>query len=318
MNIIDKLVEKIISTKNPTVIGLDPDILNIPKCYKTPKEDLNAFEAVAEIIFDYNKDIIDTVCDIVPAVKPQTAFYEKYGSFGIKALEKTISYAKKQGLIVIEDAKRNDIGNTAKAYADAHLGLVDTLDGCVPSLINADFLTVTPFLGSDSIAPFIDTCIKNNKGVFILVKTSNKCSVEIQDAVNGEGFKVSEYLANCVSDLSKASIGEHGYSPICAVVGATFPNDAFKLRNIMKTNYFLVPGYGVQGGNARDVMPCFDNKGLGAIINSSRGILYGCMTDIERNHCSKSEYLSSVRHATLKMRDDIYKKLKCTYKDLAY
>lgn len=176
MKIVDRLIENTIKTKNPSVIGLDPDIRKIPACYKSNRTKNNSFEAVADVIYEFNCDIIDTVSPLVPAIKPQMAFYEKYGSYGVAAFEKTVAYAKSKGLVVIEDAKRNDIGNTAQAYADGHLGAVELLDGtCVPSF-DSDFLTVTPFLGSESLRPFIDVCVKSNKGIFVLVKTSNTSS----------------------------------------------------------------------------------------------------------------------------------------------
>ena len=173
MSIVDKLIEKTIETKNPTVVGLDPDISKMPACYKENSDNTNPMVAVTDVIYKFNCDIIDTVSELVPAVKPQMAFYEKYGSYGVAAFEKTVAYAKSKGLVVIEDAKRNDIGNTAKAYADGHLGVVETLEGSYTSVFDVDFLTVTPFLGSESLNPFIDVCKKNNKGIFVLFKTSN-------------------------------------------------------------------------------------------------------------------------------------------------
>lgn len=171
MNAVDILIDNIVRTKNPSVIGLDPDIGKIPVCYKGEAKYENAFEAIAEVIYNFNRDLIDVVAELAPAVKPQMAFYEKYGSWGVTAFEKTVAYAKKKGLVVIEDAKRNDIGNTAKAYADGHLGRVELLDGNYAPAFNSDFLTVTPFLGSESLYPFIDACIKYEKGIFVLVKT---------------------------------------------------------------------------------------------------------------------------------------------------
>ena len=238
------------------------------------------------------------------------AFYEKYGSCGVAAFEKTVRYAKSKGLIVVEDAKRNDIGNTAKAYADGHIGEVELLDGTSAPSFGADFLTVTPFLGSESLHPFIDVCIKNNKGVFVLVKTSNTSSGEIQDVVTEDGLTISQSIAKYVSEQADAFVGEYGYSSIGAVVGATYPEEAILLRKMMPRSYFLVPGYGAQGGGAKDILPCFNEDGLGAIVNSSRGILYTHMSDEERAQCSRREYLASVRAATLKMQEDVYGTLK--------
>ena len=318
MNVVDKLIENTIRTKNPSVIGLDPDIGKIPACYKVNAKSSNPFEAVANVIYEFNRDVIDTVADLVPAVKPQMAFYEKYGSYGVAAFEKTVAYAKSKGLVVIEDAKRNDIGNTAGAYADGHLGCVELLDGsCTPSF-DADFLTVTPFLGSESLHPFIEVCKKNSKGIFVLVKTSNTSSGEIQDVVVSDGMTISQSIAKYVSEQADAFTGEHGYSSIGAVVGATYPEEAVSLRKLMPKSYFLVPGYGAQGGSAKDIIPCFNEDGLGAIVNSSRGILYTHMTNEERAQCSRQEYLLSVRTATLQMQEDIYSILQHKYPEMVY
>lgn len=318
MNIVDKLIENTIRTKNPSVIGLDPDIGKIPACYKVNVKGTNPFEAVADVIYEFNHDIIDTVSELVPAVKPQMAFYEKYGSYGVAALEKTVAYAKAKGLVVIEDAKRNDIGNTAKAYADGHLGCVELLDGSHIPSIDADFLTVTPFLGSESLKPFIDVCVKNNRGIFVLVKTSNVSSGEIQDVVTSNGITISQCIAKYVSEQADSLTGKHGYSSIGAVVGATYPGEALSLRKLMPRSYFLVPGYGAQGGGAKDILPCFNEDGLGAIVNSSRGILYTHMSDEERAKCSREEYLVSVKEATLQMQKDIYSALKNEYGKMRY
>ncbi len=318
MNIVDKLIEKTIETKNPTVVGLVPDISKIPACYKTNNNNANTLSAVAEVIYKFNCDIIDTVAELVPAVKPQMAFYEKYGSYGVAAFEKTVAYAKSKGLVVIEDAKRNDIGNTAKAYADGHLGVVETLDGSYISAIDVDFLTITPFLGSESLDPFVDVCKKNNKGIFVLVKTSNTSSGEIQDVITKDGITISQSIAKYVAEHSESFVGKYGYSSIGVVVGATYPEEAVILRKMMPKSYFLVPGYGVQGGSAEDIVPCFNLDGFGAIINSSRGILYTHMSDEERNSCTKEQYLNSVKNAVIKMQKDIYNTLKQIFSEIAY
>ncbi len=318
MNIVDKLIERTVKTKNPTVVGLDPDINKIPAYCKGDLKSKNPFEAVAGVIYNFNRDIIDTVWDIVPAVKPQIAFYEKYGSYGVAAFEKTIKYAKSKGLVVVADAKRNDIGNTAAAYADGYIGKVELLDGTFVPAIDADFLTVTPFLGSESLRPFYDTCLKHNKGIFVLVKTSNVGSGEIQNVITAEGLTVSQSIAKAVSAQSGLFCGRYGYSPIGAVVGATYPKEAVTLRQMMPKSYFLVPGYGAQGGGAEDILPCFNEDGLGAIVNSSRGILYTHMSEEERQKCSREEYLQSVRKATLDMRANIYEALKKEYPNMIY
>ena len=318
MNVVDKLIENTIRTKNPSVIGLDPDIGKIPACYKVNAKSNNPFEAVANVIYEFNRDVIDTVADLVPAVKPQMAFYEKYGSCGVAAFEKTVAYAKSKGLVVIEDAKRNDIGNTAGAYANGHLGCVELLDGSTTPSIDADFLTVTPFLGSESLHPFIEVCKKNNKGIFVLVKTSNTSSGEIQDIVTSNGMTISQSIAKYVSEQADTFTGEYGYSSIGAVVGATYPEEAVSLRRLMQRSYFLVPGYGAQGGGPKDIIPCFNEDGLGAVVNSSRGILYTHMTDAQRATCSREEYLLSVREATKRMQSDIYSTLQTEYPMMIY
>ncbi len=318
MNIVDKLIYNTIKTKNPSVIGLDPDIGKIPDCYKTNCGSKHPFEAVADVIYTFNRDIIDTVAELVPAVKPQIAFYEKYGSYGVAAFEKTVSYAKSKGLVVIADAKRNDIGNTAKAYADGHLGCVELLDGSYRPSFDSDFLTVTPFLGSESLQPFIDTCAKNNKGVFVLVKTSNTSSGEIQNIITSDGLTVSQSIAEYVSRQADTFTGEYGYSPIGAVVGATYPEEAALLRKIMPKSYFLVPGYGAQGGKAKDILPCFNPDGLGAVVNSSRGILYSHTNEKDRVLCSREEYLQRVYDAAVFMQAEIYEILKRNCPDIKY
>lgn len=318
MNIVDRLIENTIKTKNPSVIGLDPDIRKIPVCYKTNAKCKEGFEAVADVIYEFNCDIIDAVAELIPAVKPQMAFYEKYGSYGVFAFEKTIKYAKSKGLVIIEDAKRNDIGNTARAYADGHLGMVELLDGSFVNSIGSDFLTVTPFLGSDSLQPFIDVCIKNNKGIFVLVKTSNKSSTEIQDVLTPKDITISQSIAKYVSEQADMVIGKYGYSSIGAVVGATYPEDAIILRNLMPRSYFLVPGYGAQGGSSKDILPCFNSDGLGAVVNSSRAILYTHTSGETMGKCSRQEYLNNVRTATIKMQEDIYSVLKHHCENMVY
>lgn len=310
MNAVDRLIEKTLEKKNPAVIGLDPDIEKIPACYKAVKNQDSSFAAVAEAILNFNIDVIDSVAPFVPAIKPQMAFYEKYGSWGVRAFEKTVVYAKDKGLVVIEDAKRNDIGNTARAYADGHLGEVALIDGTSAASLDADFLTVTPYLGSESLQPFIDNCVRYEKGIFVLVKTSNSSAGELQDAVTAKGRTVSLSVADFVAEKALLCVGDYGYSSIGAVVGATYPEEAAVLRKAMPKSYFLVPGYGAQGGRACDVLPSFNQDGLGAVVNSSRGILYSHMSDSQRQICTRAEYIENVRTATATMRADIYDALK--------
>ncbi len=319
MNIADLLTERIIKTKNPAVVGLDPDLRKLPACYKkTQHTNKNPLFAAAQAIFEFNRDIIDTVSPFVPAVKPQIAFYEKYGSYGVAAFEKTVAYAKSKGLVVITDGKRNDIGNTAKAYADAHLGTVEVLDGTRVVAFDADFLTVTPFLGSESIEPFVSVCKDNNKGIFVLVKTSNSSSGEIQDIITKSGLTVSQGIAKYVDEKAQSFVGERGYSSIGAVVGATYPEEAEVLRKLMPRSYFLVPGYGAQGGTAQDILSCFNTDGLGAVVNSSRGILYNHICDEQREICTKEDYLFGVKTAVIDMQQEIYTALKNKYPKMVY
>ena len=210
------------------------------------------------------------------------------------------------------------LGIQIQAYADGHLGCVELLDGSRTPSIDSDFLTVTPFLGSESLHPFIDVCVKNSKGLFVLVKTSNTSSGEIQDVVASDGMTISQSIAKYVSEQADTFTGEHGYSSIGAVVGATYPEEAVSLRKLMPKSYFLVPGYGAQGGGAKDILPCFNEYGLGAIVNSSRGILYTHMTNEERAQCTRQEYLLSVKTATLQMQKDIYSVLKNEYRQMTY
>lgn len=285
--VIDKMIDQIKLKKNPCIVGIDPEWSKLPDCYKSRTS------SAAEVILQWAMDVIDSIADIVVAIKPQIAFFEVYGFEGIKVFQQIIQYAHEKGLLVIDDSKRNDIGNTAKAYAYAHLSKEGP--------INADFLTVSPFLGTDSLQPFVDVAIRNGKGLFIWIKTSNPSSSEISDATNDNNQKISHWLANYIDTLGKNYLGRYGYSPIGAVVGATFPEEATRLRELMKHNFFLVPGYGAQGGNVKDIVSCFQDDGLGAIINSSRGILYHYLK-IDGYDNTRTMYLDIVRMQALEMR----------------
>ena len=308
-NSADKLIVNINNKKNPSVIGLDPFLEHIPDFLKN-KYKGNSFEVARDIIIEFNKAIIDAVADIAPAVKPQIAFYEKYGSNGIIAFEETIKYARKQGLFVIGDCKRNDIGSTAEAYAQAYLGKVTIADNSQESTVNVDSLTVTPYLGSDGIEPFVKICKTHNKGIFVLVKTSNPSAGEFQDQEIKNGNKLYEQVAEYVNITGAKLIGEKGYSSVGAVVGATYPKEAKKLRNMMPKTIFLVPGYGAQGGGAEDTVPCFNDDGHGAIVNSSRGILYAYKNKKYNKQFNEKQFIQAARQAAIDMRDDITKVLK--------
>lgn len=294
----DILIDKIIEKKNPTVAGLDPKLDYIPEEILKKSFDKygETFEGAADAIFNFNKELIDALCDIVPAVKPQSAYYEMYGIEGIKCLKKTIDYSKEKGLYVILDAKRGDIGATSEAYANAYLGKTKLGETTVPAF-DADSLTVNPYLGTDGIQPFVDRAVENNKSIFVLVKTSNQSSGELQDLVC-DGKPIYEHMAELVKKWSVGSIGSHGYSNIGVVVGATYPEQAERIRAIIPHTYFLVPGYGAQGGKAKDIAKSFNNDGLGAIVNASRSI----MCAYKKNGGSVGD---AARKEAIRMRDDI-------------
>lgn len=269
---INKLTEKIKMTHAPIVVGLDPMLNYIPKHIQEAafKECGETLEGAAEAIWQFNKKIVDATHDLIPAVKPQIAMYEQFGIPGLMAFKKTVDYCKEKDLVVIGDIKRGDIGSTSAAYAAGHIGKVQ-VGSREYAGFDEDFVTVNPYLGSDGVNPFIDVCKKEKKGLFILVKTSNPSSGEFQDQlVNGRplyelvGEKVAEWGQECMGDT---------YSYIGAVVGATYPEMGKILRRIMPKAYILVPGYGAQGGQGKDLVHFFNEDGLGAIVNSSRGII---------------------------------------------
>ena len=304
-NAADRLLERVEKLQNPSVIGLDPVVISLPCCYLSVAQQLTGSEAVGKAFAVWGRDVIDAVWDIVPAVKPQMAFYEAYGAAGVRAFEQTVAYAKARGLIVIEDAKRGDIGNTARAYADGHLGQVAGIGEESFSSYDVDFLTVSPFLGSDSLQPLIDTALQYGKGIFVLVKTSNPGADDVQGACCNDGRTVSEMLADLVAAAGACAVGGYGYAPIGAVVGATRPADAVALRKRMPHSLLLIPGYGAQGGDAAGAVAALDNRGLGGLVNSSRRVLYQHLTDELRNSCTREEYRQRVRAAAIAMRDDL-------------
>lgn len=288
MNFADKLVKKIKQT-SPICVGLDPRYDQIPQKIRDDAPTPGA------AFYEFNKEIIDAVYDLIPAVKIQIAFYEMLGLDGMAAFSRTIEYAKSKGLIVIADAKRNDIGSTAEAYAHAYLDKVGDF--------SVDALTVTPYLGYDGIKPFLENCQKNDKGIFILVKTSNKSSGDIQDRkVDEENVPIYELMGQLVDSWGSDLIGEEGYSPIGAVVGATYPEEAQRLRELMPDNFFLVPGYGAQGATAKDVKPCFKADGSGAIVNNSRGIIFAYET---LKGFDEYTFAEAARAATLQMKKEL-------------
>lgn len=302
--IVNKLIEQAIKCKNHTVVGLDPRIDYVPAYIREEamSKHKNYSEGVAEAFYLYNKELIDSIYDIVPAVKPQIAFYEQYGIAGLNCFKQTCDYARSKGLIVIGDVKRGDVGSTAEAYSEAYLGEKDYS-------LNTDFITVNPYLGTDSLEPFIKHCNENKKGIFILVKTSNKSSGDLQDLVCN-GKTIYEHVAEMVVSLGEAYVGDKGYSFVGAVVGATYREEAAKLRKLMKNSYLLVPGYGAQGGTAADVVDCFNEDGLGAIVNSSRGIIAAYKSKEYADRFSDKEFGLAAREAAIAMRNAINKELE--------
>ena len=269
---INKLIEKIQKTNAPIVVGLDPMLNYVPEHIqkKAYAEFGETLEGAAEAIWQFNKAIVDATYDLIPAVKPQVAMYEQFGLEGMKAFKKTVDYCHEKGLVVIGDVKRGDIGSTSEAYAVGHLGKVQVGSKSY-SGFDEDFATVNPYLGSDGINPFIKVCKEEKKGLFILVKTSNPSSGEFQDRMI-DGRPLYEWVGERVAEWGKEHMGD-SYSYIGAVVGATYPEQGKVLRKVMPKTFILVPGYGAQGGRGKDLVHFFNEDGLGAIINSSRGII---------------------------------------------
>ena len=298
----DRMIAKIIETGNPTVAGLDPKLDFVPEFIKEKAfaEEGKNLKGAAKAILEFNKAIIDEIYDLVPAVKPQAAYYEMYGYHGVKALYDTIEYAKSKGMFVIVDGKRNDIGATMEAYTNAYLGSVE-IDGQSFEGFGADALTVNGYLGTDGIAPLTAACNKNDKGIFVLVKTSNKSSGELQDKLLEEGGTIYNAMGEMCEKWGEDSIGKYGYSAVGAVVGATYPEQLAEMRAKLPHTFFLVPGYGAQGGGAEGVAKAFDEKGLGAIVNSSRAIMCAYKTE----GCDEKDFAKAARREVIRMRDDI-------------
>lgn len=305
---INKLIEKIKKTEAPIVVGLDPMLKYVPgyiqkKAFAEVGENL---EGAAEAIWQYNKGIVDAVYDLIPAVKPQVAMYEQFGIPGMIAFKKTVDYCKEKGLVVIGDIKRGDIGSTSEAYAVGHLGKVKIGEKSFAGF-DEDFVTVNPYLGSDGVKPFTKICAEEKKGIFVLVKTSNPSSGEFQDRlVDGRpmyelvGEKVAEWGSECMGD---------SYSYVGAVVGATYPEQGRVLRKIMPKTFILVPGYGAQGGKGADLVHFFNEDGLGAIINSSRGIIAAYQQEKYAAY-GETGYADASRAAVLAMKEDIAQALE--------
>ncbi len=299
----DRLIEGIKKMKNPTVAGLDPKLDFIPGYIKEEAyaQYGKTLEGAAEALYRFNEGLIDALCDIVPAVKPQAAYYEMYGWQGVRALKRTIDYAKSKGMFVITDAKRNDIGTTMEAYAKAHLGITE-VEGETLEVFGSDALTVNAYLGTDGVKPVLNVCRENDKGLFVLVKTSNPSSGELQDRMLDDGLTIYHTMGNMCEQWGEELPGQYGYSGVGAVVGATYPAQLEELRKALPHTFFLVPGYGAQGGGAKDVAPAFDENGLGAIINSSRGIMCAWKKEAD---CDPKDYAQAARREAIRMRDEI-------------
>lgn len=300
---INQLVSKIKKLNAPIVVGLDPMLNYVPEHIKKAAFEQfgETLEGAGEAIWQYNKQIIDCVYDLIPAVKPQIAMYEQFGIPGMVAYQRTVDYCREKGLVVIGDIKRGDIGSTSEAYAVGHLGKV-TVGSNRISAFNEDFATVNPYLGSDGINPFIKVCKEENKGLFILVKTSNPSSGEFQDQLVN-GHPLYELVGEKVAQWGEEHMGDE-YSYIGCVVGATYPKMGEVLRKIMPKTYILVPGYGAQGGKAEDLKPYFNEDGLGAIINSSRGIIAAYKQEKYANF-GEANFADASRQAVVDMIEDI-------------
>jgi orotidine-5'-phosphate decarboxylase len=307
MNAIDKLINKIKETNNPTVIGLDPRYEMLPKCV-TSKYD-QTLEGVAKAIIEYNKALIDSTCDIIPAIKPQIAFYEMFGIPGMEAFRETCQYAKEKGMIVIADIKRGDIGSTAAGYSNAFLGKTPIGDK-QEAIYDVDFITVNPYMGTDCVKPFIEDCKKYNKGIFILVKTSNPSSGELQDQKLENGEEVYSQVANLVEKWGEELQGENGYSSVAAVVGATYPEQLEQIRKIAPHTYFLIPGYGAQGGKANDIALGFDAEGLGGIVNASRSLMCAYKSDKWKDQFTEENYAQATRAEAIRMKEELNQAIK--------
>lgn len=306
-NFADRLIATIRAKNSSVVVGLDPHFTLIPDSCKQKPLTLNKgnLEYAAHGILEFNRQVIDLIAPFVGIVKPQIAFYELYGYWGIWAYAETIKYAKQKELIVIGDIKRGDVPSTAEAYAEAHIGEV-RINDIIETPFFTDAITVNPFLGTDSLLPFIQTAKKNQKGIFVLVKTSNPLSGEFQDLLCGKK-KLHEIIAEKIPIWGKELIGKQGYSAIGAVVGATFPQELSILRKIMPTVYFLIPGYGTQGATAKDMKYCFNPDGLGAIVNASRSILYAYTISPWKEKYGVSAWKEATQEAVINMNRELEK-----------
>ena len=298
----NRLIDKIIELKNPTVAGLDPKLEYVPQYIRDKYYEQygKTLEAAAEALYEYNTGLIDAFCDIVPAVKPQMAYYEMYGWQGVRTFERTVRYAQSKGMYVITDGKRNDIGATMEAYAAGHLGVTD-IGGEEVEAFGADALTVNGYLGSDGITPLLKVCAARDKGIFVLVKTSNPSSGELQNLELKGNESVYARMAVMCDEWGKELPGKYDFTGVGAVVGATYPEQLAEIRTEHPSIFFLVPGYGAQGGGAKGLVGAFNKDGLGAVVNSSRAI----MCAYKKEGCDERDFAGAARREALRMKDDI-------------
>ena len=303
---LDRLIEKIAELQNPTVAGLDPKLEYIPESIRKKSYEKfgKTLEGAADAVLTFNKGLIDALCGIVPAVKPQCAYYELYGWQGMRTLRETICYAQSRGMFVITDGKRNDIGSTMQAYAAAHLGVTD-VDGEKTAAFGADALTVNGYLGTDGIQPLLDVCAHYDRGIFVLAKTSNESSDELQNQPFEGGETLYEAMGRFCEEWGKSLPGKYGYSGVGAVVGATWPRQLRELREMLPNTFFLVPGYGAQGGGADDAAFAFDKNGLGAVVNASRSILCAW----QKQNAPEADYAKAAAEEAVRMRDAIHSRV---------
>lgn len=304
MNLIDKLIEKIKQMNNPTVIGVDTRYDMVPDCVKNkyPK-DINGMCAA---MLEYSKALIDATYDIVPAVKLQSAYFEMYGIEGIKLYKEMIDYCKEKDMVVMADVKRGDIGSTSAGYSKAYLGK-NIINEKEEGIFDVDFATVNPYMGSDCVNPFVEDCKKYDKGIFVLVKTSNKSSGELQDLKTEDGEEIYKKVAKLVNTWGEDLVGKYGYSSVSAVVGATYPKQLEELRKLMPHAYFLIPGYGAQGGKAEDIALGFDKNGLGGIVNATRSLMCAYKSDLWKDKFKEEDYAQATRAEAIRMRDELNK-----------
>ena len=306
-NAMDVLIEKIKECDNPTVIGVDTRYDMVPECVR--KKYSTDLKGMCSAMLEYSKALIDVTYDIIPAVKLQSAYFEMYGVEGIKLYKEMIDYCKEKGMVVMADVKRGDIGSTSAGYSRAYLGK-NMIDEKEQAIFDVDFATVNPYMGSDCVVPFVEDCKKYNKGIFVLVKTSNKSSGEIQDVKAEDGEEIYKKVAKLVNTWGSELIGENGYSSVSAVVGATYPKQLQELRELMPHSYFLIPGYGAQGGKAEDIALGFDENRLGGIVNATRSLMCAYKSDLWKDKFAEEDYAKATRAEAIRMRDELNSAIK--------